>query len=103
MDEHVPNPALEAELSHLVLIVVGAHLRAEQADRPLAYSMQKRVRHWVRQHGDMLNVPMTPRVCTDVLYLNNPPLHRRPTISIGGPGVNALSALRSAASQPDAG
>jgi len=31
-------------------------------------------------------------VCSDVWYLNNDPLRSRPTISIGGPGVNALSA-----------
>ena len=93
MDEHLPDLELEAELSHLVLIVVGAHLRAEEADRPLAQWMEHRVGQWIKQHGDTLNVPMTPRICTDVLYLNNPALHRRPAISIGGPGVNALSAV----------
>lgn len=93
MDEHIPNLDLEAELAHLVLIVTGAHLRAEEADRPLAYRMAQRVKRWVKGHGRSLTVPMEPRVCTDVLYLNNPALHRRPTISIGGPGVNALSAL----------
>jgi hypothetical protein len=31
-------------------------------------------------------------VCSDVWYLNSEELQARPTISIGGPGVNALAA-----------
>jgi hypothetical protein len=77
---------------HLLLIVVGAHLRAEEADRPLAYQLQARVRAWQRQHKGVLNVKLTPVVCSDVWYLNHPDLQRRPTISLGGPGVNGLSA-----------
>jgi hypothetical protein len=36
---------------------------------------------------------LSAAVISDVLYLNNESLHARPAISIGGPGVNALSAL----------
>jgi len=33
-----------------------------------------------------------PVVCSDIWFINNEDLHPQPTISIGGPGVNALSA-----------
>jgi hypothetical protein len=32
-----------------------------------------------------------PVVCSDIWYMNQEALHQRPTISLGGPGVNALS------------
>lgn len=97
MSEEAQGPsALESgpgmDPSSLLVIVVGAHLRAEQADRPLAYALLNQVQAWVQQHKASLNVPVTPVVCSDIWYLNQPTLHRRPTISLGGPGVNALSA-----------
>ena len=48
---------------------------------------------WLAARG-LPETPSNPRVlvCTDVWYLNNDPLRSRPTVSIGGPGVNALSA-----------
>ena len=36
---------------------------------------------------------ISPAVITDVYYLNEADVQRRPAISVGGPGVNALSAL----------
>ena len=36
--------------AYLVLIVVGAHLRAEEADRPLAYRLCEQVQAWVARH-----------------------------------------------------
>ena len=86
-----PDADLGMDPSHLVLIVVGAHLRAEQADRPLAYQLCEQVEAWVSKHRDTLATPIQPVVCTDIWYLNNSVLHARPTVSIGGPGVNALS------------
>ncbi len=83
------HPGLDP--SHLVLIVVGAHLRAEQGDRPLAYKLRDQVEAWVSKHSDALATPIQPVVCTDIWYLNHGSLHGRPTVSIGGPGVNALS------------
>ncbi len=79
-------------LSSLLLIVVGAHLRAEVADRPLAYRLLDCVHTWLGDHADELAVEIQPVVCSDVWYVNQPALQRRPTISLGGPGVNALSA-----------
>ncbi len=93
----MPIPPLDPEAepgldpSHLLLIVVGAHLRAEQADRPLAYRLREQVEGWVSKNRDALATPIQPVVCTDIWYLNNNTLHARPTVSIGGPGVNALS------------
>jgi hypothetical protein len=48
---------------------------------------------WLAERGQRED-PEHPRlvVCSDVWYLNNDPLRARPTVSIGGPGVNALSA-----------
>jgi hypothetical protein len=77
----------------MLLIVVGAHLRAEIADRPLAYLLQKRIGRWVEEHRHQLDVAIHPIVCSDIWYLNQPQLQVRPTISVGGPGVNALSAF----------
>lgn len=82
----------DAHTDQLLLIVVGAHLRAEAADRPLAYALIERIRNWLQQRMHSTDWPLMPLVCTDVWYLNNAQLHTRPAISLGGPGVNALSA-----------
>ncbi len=84
------------EPSQLVLIVVGAHLRAELADRPAAYMLQREAIGWLNtrlgpERADDPH-PLHVVVCSDLWYLNNDSLRRRPTISIGGPTVNALSA-----------
>ncbi|MGB0768420.1 MAG: hypothetical protein ACPGYV_12010 [Phycisphaeraceae bacterium] len=83
----------DVEACNAVLIVVGSHLRAEERDRPLAYGLRSRIEHWREQHADQLDVPLTPLVCTDLWYLNHADLQRRPTICLGGPGVNALQAI----------
>lgn len=84
------------EPSRLVLIVVGAHLRAELADRPAAYLLQQRAAEWLNTRCGPETEddphPLHVLVCSDLWYLNNDSLRRRPTISIGGPTVNALSA-----------
>jgi hypothetical protein len=97
MSEEEPNesqapqgPGVDA--SNLLLIVVGAHLRAEMADRPLAYRLRERIHAWLEKYGPGINVGVVPVVCSDVWYMNQEAVHGRPTISLGGPGVNALSA-----------
>lgn len=77
--------------SQFLMIVVGAHLRAEIADRPLAYRLQEKIIEWQHARSDQLETTIDPVVCTDLWYLNTPELHERPTICLGGPGVNALS------------
>ncbi|MEQ9454603.1 MAG: hypothetical protein RLN76_08450 [Phycisphaeraceae bacterium] len=99
MTEPTPEPAPESnpdpvpfDLTRVVLIVVGAHLRAEEADRALAYQIMSEIETWVEEHEERLEENLRPMVCTDALYLNDEALHTRATISVGGPGVNALSA-----------
>ena len=74
----------------LILLVVGAHLRAEVADRPLGDRLRQRILHWQAENpsGELL----VPLICTDLWYLNAQDLLLRPTISIGPPEVNAASA-----------
>lgn len=88
-----PDTGPEGEESNLILVVVGAQLRAELGDRPLAYHLCDRIRDWLRKHNNVMNVSLAPVVCSDIWYLNQQPLQRLPTISLGGPGVNALSAF----------
>lgn len=90
-----PDPADQgppSEPPHRVMIVVGSHLRAEEADRPLAYRMVEEIEQWKERFEAQLGVEIEPIVCTDLWYLNHEGLRALPTICIGGPGVNALSA-----------
>ena len=77
----------------MIMVVVGAHLRAEVDDRPLAYrlceTMQRRIQ---LAAPDNNGSQIKTVVCTDVWYLNNEELHERPVIALGEPGVNAATA-----------
>ena len=75
---------------HLLLIVVGAHLRAEMADRPLGYRLRDKVVQW--QEAEAEATSLIAMVCTDLWYLNAEQLMLRPTISVGPPEQNAVSA-----------
>lgn len=83
-------------MPRLLLIVVGAHLRAETQDRAVAYRLRARIlellsaRFGPEKHGKPH--PLAPVVCSDLWYLNNESLRTRPTVSVGGPDVNALTA-----------
>lgn len=74
-----------------ILIITGSQLRAEQADRPLAYQLQKVIsqRTCQEKQGEKNDNIL---VISDLWYLNSEPLQKLPTISLGGPGVNAVSA-----------
>jgi len=87
-----PGAGPGPEVNDLMLLVVGAHLRAEMADRPLAYQLKSRIDQWLDQHRGEMNISLKPVVCSDIWYVNNEALQTRPTICIGGPGVNGLSA-----------
>ena len=89
---------MNEELEQL-FIVVGADLRAEIRDRPLAYRLRDRVIQWQAQlHPHQSGEPVaaaelaTIVVCTDLWYLNSNELMGFPAISIGDPGVNAATA-----------
>jgi hypothetical protein len=68
-------------------IVTGAHLAAEVGDRPWAYWLRERV-----EASALAARVGTAVVCTDLWYLNHDELRGRPTLCVGGPSVNALSA-----------
>jgi len=80
----------------LIWIVTGVQLKAELGDRPLAYRIEQEIRDRL---ATLLEPPgpgepprLAPIVVSDVYYLNNDDAQKGPTISIGGPGMNALSA-----------
>jgi hypothetical protein len=68
-------------------IVVGAQLAAEVEDRPIAAALGTAL---VRAAPERF--PLTVVVVTDLWYLNSEPLRSQPTISVGRPDANALSA-----------
>lgn len=83
----------------LVLIVVGAHPRAEVGDRPWAYELARRIDERIRARSSLApsSHPTSPSrlsalVCTDLWYLNDRALRARPSVSVGAPGVNAFTA-----------
>ena len=71
-----------------MLIVTGSNLRAEKADRPLAYWIQSALSQGCEDQGHECNI----LVISDLWYLGCQILHCRPMISVGGPSVNAVSA-----------
>src|SRR5262245_21051595 len=77
-----------------LLIVTGSTLRAEEMDRPLGYYLKQRIEQALgeavsegRQDLDGYLV----RVVADFRWIHDEPLQNLPTISLGGPGVNALA------------
>jgi hypothetical protein len=73
--------------TRLLLIVTGSTLRAEQVDRPLAYFLKQQAEAKLAELG----APFEVFVLADFRWLNDEDLQRLPTISVGGPGVNALA------------
>jgi hypothetical protein len=86
----------EVEIDSLLLVVVGANLRAELSDRAQAYRLCERIDAWQDEVCPREEIArLRPVVCTDVWYLNNGELMERPTIAVGNPTVNAASAYLS--------
>ncbi|HWE40063.1 MAG TPA: hypothetical protein VG406_26160 [Isosphaeraceae bacterium] len=77
----------ETTRTRLLLIVTGSTLRAEQVDRPLAYFLKQQAEAKLAELGARFEV----LVLADFRWLNDEGLQRLPTISVGGPGVNALA------------
>ena len=95
----------ELDPDRLLWIVTGVQLNAELGDRPLAYRIEREVKARLTEllpaeaDDDGAADPDRPRqprlapvVVSDVYYLNSDDAQRGPTISVGGPGVNAVSA-----------
>ena len=78
----------------VLLIVTGSSLRAEEMDRPLAYYLKQRIEHSLSEavsdgRGGLEGYVV--RVVADIRWIHDEPLQILPTISLGGPGVNALA------------
>src|SRR4051812_24671342 len=74
----------------LLLIVTGSTLRAEEVDRPLAYYLKQRIDQLVHE-PEFAWGAIQVRVLADFRWIHDEPLQVVPTISVGGPGVNALA------------
>lgn len=68
--------------------MTGAHLRAEIFDRPIAYRLRDHLNGAIVRCGAERPVV----VCSDIWWLNNDAFRHRPTIAVGSPDVNALTA-----------
>jgi hypothetical protein len=78
----------------VLLIVTGSTLRAEELDRPLGYYLKQRIEQALSEAAaegrDGLEGYVV-RVVADFRWIHDDPLQALPTISLGGPGVNALA------------
>ncbi len=91
--EPQPSPETSFDADQLIVIVVGAHPRAEQNDRPLAYRLREQILSWLdARPGDELEFRRQPLVLSDLWYLNDQSLHLAPVVAIGEPEVNAVTA-----------
>jgi hypothetical protein len=80
--------------SRWLLIVTGSTLRAEEMDRPLGYYLKQRIEDSLSQataNGQSGLDDYLVRIVADFRWIHDEPLQSLPTISLGGPGVNALS------------
>ncbi|MFM7261840.1 MAG: hypothetical protein ACKO3W_14685, partial [bacterium] len=88
----VMPPDMPLETTRLLPVVVGAHLRSEIADRPLANRLVAAIRQWQRANIEDEEARLIPIVMSDLWYLNDRELLLQPTIAIGEPGSNAACA-----------
>ena len=82
--------------SRLLLIVTGSTLRAEELDRPLGYYLKQRLeevlsksQNGAKHAADLSDYQV--RVIADFRWIHDELLQNLPTVSLGGPGVNALA------------
>jgi len=87
-DAGAPNDASLAS----IMIVTGAHPTAEVFDRPIAYALREHIRDRLTDLAGDEPGPEQVLVLCDLWYLNQQDLRALPTIAVGGPGVNALTA-----------
>jgi len=92
-----PNMAKASPL-RLLLIVTGSTLRAEEMDRPLGYYLKQRIEGILSASADQAGAKhghdlsdYQVRVIADFRWIHDEFLQSLPTISLGGPGVNALA------------
>lgn len=76
--------------ARLLLVVTGSTLKAEELDRPLGYYLKQRIETYAAENEADLG-RWKVRVVADFRWIHDEPLQKLPTISVGGPGVNALA------------
>lgn len=79
----------QLDVNQTILIVVGSDINPEEKDRPIAYRLKQRIER------SPLYGSLPFRKCvviSDSLFESDKIIQICPTISIGGPGVNALAA-----------
>ena len=84
----------EGPAPRVLLIATGSTLRAEEMDRPLAYYLKQRIEQALAEviaAGREGLEDYVVRVVADFRWIHDEPLQSWPTISLGGPGVNALA------------
>jgi hypothetical protein len=84
----------EEQAVRWLLIVTGSTLRAEEMDRPLGYYLKQRIEDSLAQAVATKQPELDDylvRIVADFRWIHDEPLQSLPTISLGGPGVNALS------------
>jgi hypothetical protein len=88
-------PQLHSDLeAPLIIVLVGADPAAEVHDRPIARALCEHINRHAVERGKMLRTALPAAIClTDVWYLNSAHLRLRPAVSVGGPEVNAASAM----------
>jgi hypothetical protein len=80
----------ELDVQQTILIVVGSDVKPEEKDRPIAYKLKANIEQSPK-YGSLAFRKCI--VISDALFDSDKIIQLCPTISIGGPGVNALSAL----------
>ncbi len=79
----------QLDVNQTILIVVGAEIKPEEKDRPLAYKLQQ----YIEKSPKYGKIPFRKCiVISDILFENDKIIQVCPTIAIGGPGVNMVSA-----------
>src|SRR6516165_5991034 len=74
----------------LLLIVTGSTLRAEEMDRPLGYYLKRRIEEAMSASSNTTEAKQALDLA-DYRWIHDEFLQKLPTISLGGPGVNALA------------
>lgn len=93
---HFPEPKTPASPARRIAIVTGITPDAERHSRPLAQLVREHILAWeaveLDDDPEGADAALDIAVCTDVWWLNNPEMRRCPTISVGSPQENALTA-----------
>jgi len=79
----------QIDVNQTILVVVGSEVKPEEKDRPLAYKLMNQIGQSEKYGGQPFRKCV---VISDLLFENDKIIQVCPTIAIGGPGVNLVSA-----------